>query len=449
MSKIIKIRKGLDIKLEGVANKNLATFDHSNLYAIKPPDFPGLIPKLDVKIGYDVKAGSPLFHDKYNVDILYTSPVSGKVKAINRGERRRILEIVVEIDNNNIFEEFKKGEPSKMSKDEIISNILKSGAWPFVRQRPYGIVANPNDLPISIHISGFDSAPLAPDMDFILQNQVEDFQAGVNALRKLTEGKVHLNLNAENTASPLLKVTNVETVQFSGPHPAGNVGIQIHHIEPINKGDVVWVINPQDVVIIGRLFNSGKFDVTRTIALAGSEVSKPQYYVTKVGASISPIIKNNIEGTNNRFISGNVLTGKKIAANGYIGFYDSLVTVIPEGDEFEFIGWVLPGLKKLSVSRTFLSWLTPNKKYRLDTNLHGGERAFVMSDEYEKVLPMDILPVQLLKAILVNDIDQMEQLGIYEIVEEDFALCEFVCTSKIEVQAMLRTGIEDLIKELG
>ncbi len=449
MSEIIKIKKGLDIKLKGMSENILKKADIPQLFAIKPTDFSGLVPKLDVKIGDSVKAGSPLFHDKYKADILFTSPVSGKIHTINRGERRRILEVVIESDGKNEFLEFSKGSPESMSKEEIIKNILVSGVWPFIRQRPYGIVANPVDIPKSIYISGFDSAPLAPDYDFILQNQIEIFQKGLNILAKLTDGKVHLGLNALNTASPLLKTKNVKISKFTGPHPAGNVGIQIHKIDPINKGDIVWYMNPQDVTILGKLFESGKFDASRVVALAGSEILKPQYYKTIMGASISTMIKDNITNDDIRFISGNVLTGSKIAPDGYIGFYDSLISAIPEGKYFEMLGWALPGLKKFSMSRAFFSWLNKNKKYRLDTNLHGGERAFVMSDDYEKVLPIDILPVQLLKSILINDIDKMEQLGIYEVVEEDMALCEFVCTSKIEVQSILRDGITNLIKELG
>ncbi len=450
MSKTIKIRKGLDIKLKGKAEKILQTVEQSDFYAIKPPDFPGVTPKLDVKAGYEVKAGSPLFHDKYKADILFTSPVSGKVSAINRGERRRLLEIVIEPDGKQEFIDFGGGDDiNNLSAAQVKEKLLKSGVWPFIRQRPYGVIANPDDTPKSIHISGFDTAPLAPDMDFILQNQINEFQKGIDCLTRLTEGKIFLNLNSESTASPLKKINGTEQTFFEGPHPAGNVGIQIHHIAPINKGDLVWYINPQDVVFIGRLFETGQYNMERIVALAGSEVNKPQYYRTMLGASIDHLVKNNVTNGELRYISGNVLTGSQIAKNGFIGFYDSLVTVIPEGNYYEMFGWALPGLEKFSTSRSFFSWLTPNKEYKMDSNLHGGERAFVMSGEYEKVFPMDILPVPLLKAIMVEDIDKMEQLGIYEVVEEDIALCEFACTSKIEIQEVLRGGLNLMIKELG
>lgn len=448
MSEVIKIRKGLDIKLLGKAENTLQSVDNTGLFAIKPTDFHNITPKMDVKVGDEVKCGSPLFHDKYNENLYYTSPVSGKVSAINRGERRRILEVVVESDGKQETVSFKSGNPGSFSKEDIISNLLQSGCWPFVRQRPYGIIANPKDTPMSIHVSGFDTAPLAPDYDFVLQNQLDDFQAGIDALAKLTDGKVHLNLQA-GSASPLKKIKNTAQTEFAGPHPAGNVGIQIHHIRPINKGDMIWYVNPQDVATIGRLFTQGVFDSTRVVALAGSEVNKPQYFKTRIGASIEPMVKNNVKEGDLRYISGNVLTGEAIFKNGFIGYYDSGVSVIPEGNFAEMFGWALPGFGKFSTSRTFFSWLTPNKEYRLNTNFHGGERAFVMVGEYNKVFPMDILPVELLKAILVDDIDKMEQLGIYEVTEEDMALCEFVCTSKIEVQQILRKGLNTMIKELG
>jgi Na+-transporting NADH:ubiquinone oxidoreductase subunit A len=448
MSEVIKIRKGLDIKLLGKAEKTLQSAENANSFALKPTDFTNLTPKMDVKVGDEVKCGSPLFHDKYKPEVLFTSPVSGKVSAINRGERRRILEVVVEPDGKQEKITFKSGNPESMSKEDITENLKKSGCWPFIRQRPYGIIANPMDTPMSVYVSGFDSAPLAPDYDYVLQNQIEDFQTGIDVLGKLTSGKVHLNLNAANTASPLKKIKNAVLTQFSGPHPAGNVGIQIHHIRPINKGDLVWYVNPQDLAIIGRLFNKGHFDASRVIAMAGSEVSKPQYYKTTLGTSVEALSANTKDGEI-RLISGNVLTGTQIAKTGYLGFYDSMVTVIPEGNYFEFLGWALPGFGKLSTSKSYLAWITPNKEFKADTNFHGGKRAFVTTGDYEKVFPMDIMPVQLLKSIIIEDIDKMEQLGIYEVVEEDMALCEFICTSKIEVQEILRTGIDTMIKELG
>jgi Na+-transporting NADH:ubiquinone oxidoreductase subunit A len=450
MSKVIKIKRGLDIKLKGKAEKIFEKTDMRDTFALKPTDFSGLTPKLTVKVDDKVKAGSPLFFDKNNQKVLYTSPVSGKVSAINRGERRRIMEVVVEPDDKQEYEQFMKSDPTTLSREEIIDNLLKSGIWPAIRQRPYGVVANPEDEPKSIFISAFDSAPLGPDYDFIMQDQEIEFQIGINALKKLTKGKIHLGINDEfPPAKAFANAQNVQQNRFQGKHPAGNVGVQIHHVDPINKGDIIWTVKPQDVVIIGRLFNQGIYDASTIVALAGSEVLNPRYYKTIKGTCIKKMVEGNVTDGFNRYISGNVLSGTKISSNGYLGFYDSQITIIPEGNHYEFIGWAKPGFDKYSNSRAFFSWLSPNKEYRVDTNYHGGERAFVMTGQYEKVCPMDIYPVQLLKSILVEDIDQMEQLGIYEVVEEDFALCEFVCTSKIQVQQILRSGLEMIRREMS
>ncbi|UCH15365.1 MAG: Na(+)-translocating NADH-quinone reductase subunit A, partial [Bacteroidales bacterium] len=416
---------------------------------VKPTDFHNLIPKLTVKTDDIVKAGTPLFFDKYHPEVYLTSPVSGRVTAINRGERRQVLQVVIEADAEIEYESFVKGEPSRMSVKDIKNNLLKSGLWPTIRQRPYDIIANPEDMPKAIFISAFDTAPLAPDYDFIVKDCEADFQTGIDALSKLTVGSVHVNINDEYPASQVfIGARSVQVNRIRGPHPAGTVGIQIHHIDPVNKGDIVWYINPQDVITIGRLFTSGIYDASKVIALAGSEVLKPRYYKIIGGTSIKNIIKDNITDGNNRFISGNVLTGSKIARDGFLGYYDSLITVIPEGDHFELLGWAMPGFSKYSVSRSFWSWLMSNREFRLDTNLNGGIRAFVMTGQYEKVFPMDIFPVQLVKAVFIKDIDLMEKLGIYEVAPEDFALCEFVCTSKIDVQNIIREGLDFMIKEM-
>lgn len=450
MSKVIKIKKGLDIKLKGKAEKILFTADPSGNYAVKPPDFMGITPKLLVKPETKVKVGSPLFFDKNNPEVLFTSPVSGTVESVNRGERRRILEVVINADKEMTYVKFTKAEPSDLTREEIVDNLLKSGLWPFIIQRPYSIIAKPNDNPRSVFISCFDSSPLAPDYDFILNGQEKNFQRGIDAVKKLTTGKVHLGVNARfPVADVFAKTKGVEINSFNGPHPAGNPGVQIHHTDPINKGDIVWVINPQDIVAIGKLFEKGIYDASKIVAITGSEIINPRYARTMMGTSVSALLKENIKEGNHRYISGNALTGTGITKNGYLGYYDSQITLIPEGDFYEMFGWALPGLKKFSFSKTFLSWLTPKKEYDVNTNLHGGVRAFVISGEYEKVLPMDILPVHLLKAILVEDIDKMEQLGIYELAEEDLALCEFVCTSKINVQEILRKGLDLMYKEMS
>ncbi|MDD3567418.1 MAG: Na(+)-translocating NADH-quinone reductase subunit A [Bacteroidales bacterium] len=452
MPKVFKIRKGLNIPLKGEAEKVFTRAELAEFYAVKPTDFPGLTPKLSVAEGDKVKVGTPLFYDKYRTNILFTSPVSGEVHLVRRGERRKILEVVVKTDSSQDFEEFGRSNPKELPREQVVEKMLKAGLWPTIRQRPYSIVANPEDKPKAIHISGFDTAPLSPDLDFAVKDEEEAFQAGIDALNRLAEGNVNLNLNADYPPSNVYtKVKGVKFNYFSGPHPAGNVGVQIHHVDPISKGDLIWVVNPLDVIIIGRLFLRGIYDATKVIALAGSEVQKPRYFILKTGASIANIVADNITKNPSelRFISGNVLTGAKIDADGFLGFYDNMVTVIPEGNYYEFMGWAQPGFNKYSFSSTFLSSLLPGRKYALDTNLHGGERAYVVTGQYEKVLPMDIYPVHLIKAILAKDIDKMENLGIYEVAEEDFALCEYVCTSKTNVQEIIREGLDLMIKELG
>jgi Na+-transporting NADH:ubiquinone oxidoreductase subunit A len=450
MSLLVKLKKGLDIKIKGPAEKILAADVNPTLYGVKPIDFQSLTPKLDVKPGDMVLAGSPLFHDKNRPEVLFSSPVSGKVLSVNRGDRRKLLEIVVEKAGDQ-FVDFGKCDPAALTREKIIQTLLKSGLWPAVRQRPYHIVANPVDVPKAIFISGFDTSPLAPDYNFIIENSsATNFRNGIVALKKLTDGKINLVLNGKEGSSELLsKASNVEISYFSGPHPAGNVGVHIHHLNPINKGEIVWVVNLQDVLAIGILFEEGIYNHDRIIALTGSEVLHPQYFKVRSGASITELVKSNVKEGNLRYISGNVLTGTHIQPDGYLGYYDSQVTVIPEGDYYEFFGWVLPGLNKFSFSKTYASSLLPKKSYNLDTNFHGGERAFVMTGQYEKVVPMDIYPMQLLKAILAEDIDMMENLGIYEIAEEDFALCEFICASKVEIQSIVRKGIDLMIREMS
>jgi len=450
MSRSIKLKKGFDIPIAGSAEKLIGACSYPARYGVKPVDFPGLIPKLNVKPGDNVLAGSPLFHNKVIPEIVFTSPVSGTVITVERGERRKMLEIVVERKGDEYIN-FVKSDPSKLSCGEITDMLLKSGLWPAVRQRPYNVVAKPGQKPKSVFISGFDTAPLAPDYNFIIDNSPASFlRTGISAVSKLTDGKVNLVLNGNTKSSTVLTdLPGVELSYFSGPHPAGNPGVHIHHLDPVNKGEVVWIVNLQDVISIGRLFEEGIYKPERIIALTGSEVLKPQYYRMISGASVSPVVNGNVRMGNLRYISGNVLTGTKIASDGYLGYYDSQVTVIPEGDYFEFFGWAAPGLDKFSFSRTFASSLFPKRNYRLDTNFHGGERAFVMTGQYEKVVPMDIYPMQLLKAILAADIDAMENLGIYEVAEEDFALCEFLCPSKIEIQAIVRSGLDLMMKEMS
>lgn len=450
MSKIITLRKGLDINLQGKAQETLTDAPLASEYALSPLDFEGVTPKLLVKVGDEVKAGTPLFFNKYDDRILFTSPVSGKVAAVNRGEKRKVLSVTVTPDAVQRYEEFAKPDPKRATRDEIIVLLLRSGLWPMIQQRPYGIIANPSDTPKAIFISAFDSAPLAPDYNFVLRSEQKNLQAGIEALRKLTPGKVHLSVRAK-AEGQMPSLGGVELHAFAGKHPVGNVGVQIHHVDPVNKGEVVWTVNIQDVAVIGRLVNEGRVDMTRIVALTGSEAENPRYIRMISGAKADSVLKGNVKpqqpGDSVRIISGNVLTGRKTDADGFFAFGANQITLIPEGDKYELLGWAMPRFGKFSVSRAYFSWLCPKKAYRLDTNLNGGERPFVVTGLYEKYLPMDIYPMYLLKACLAGDIDKMENLGIYEVVEEDFALCEFVDPSKIDIQQIIRDGINLMIKE--
>lgn len=448
MSKTIKLKQGFNINLAGKAQSNVVDSIQPETFAIKPPNFMGLErPKLLVNEGDTVKAGTPLFFDKKNEGIMFTSPVSGEIAEVIRGEKRKILEIRILADKQMEYESFNSysiSDLNSIDKQTITNQLLKSGAWPNIVQRPYGIIADHTQSPKSIFISAFDSHPLAPDYDVLFKGGEQYLQAGIDVLKKLTEGTVHLNIDSNREVSPLFSnLKNVQINKFSGPHPAGNVGVQIHHLEPINKGDIVWTLKPQGLMEIGKLFLDGKYDTSRKIAIVGSEVKTPQYYQTYAGAGISKFMQDNIHGDHVRFISGNVLTGERIKSDGYVGYFDNMLTVIPEGDHHEFLGWILPTTKKISFHRAFGLFSFLNKgEFKPDTNMHGEERAFVMTGKFEEVTPMDIYPTYLLKAIMAEDYDEMEALGIYEVIEEDLALCEFIDVSKHDVQSILRKGLE-------
>lgn len=449
MSQNIKLKKGFDINLAGKAEKKIGELPHAETYAIKPTDFVGMSrPKLLVKEGDSVKAGTPILVDKLVEQVVYASPVSGEIAEVIRGAKRKILEVRILADKDVSFEPFDKHEDvNGITKEAAIAQMTQGGVWPNIIQRPYGVVADPNDTPKNIFISAFDTHPLAPDMNYLLEGQKKYFDAGISILSKLTDGKVHINLSAADS-SDLFKGTDAQTNTFSGPHPAGNVGVQIHHLAPINKGEVSWTVHPYGVAQIGKLFLEGKYDASKVVALTGSEVKAPQYYKTYTGAAINKLIDGTIKDGYVRYISGNVLTGNQLNSTGYLGFYHHQLTVIPEGDYYELFGWIKPTSNRLSFHRAFglLSFLTGKKKeFVLDTNNRGQHRAFVQTGAFERVTPMDILPTYLLKAILAEDFDDMEGLGIYEVIEEDLALCEFIDVSKNDVQAILREGL-DLVK---
>ena len=447
MSDVIKLKKGLDIPLKGKASTEYAPENLPEQFALKPTDFFGLKPKMAKAVGDKVQAGDVLFYDKQRPEIKFVSPVSGELVAVNRGERRAILEVVVKAEGAQSPAEVGKLDVSKASREAVVSKLLETGAWVYLLQRPYNVIADPTAQPKAIFVSTFDTAPLAPDYDFVIRGNEAAFQAGIDALAKIAP--VYVGNRGEGASSAFTDVKNATVTTFKGKHPAGVVGVQINHVNPINAGETVLTIKPQEVVAIGKIFSEGKHDFSRVVALTGSEVSNPRYFHTIVGAQLKSLTDGALTGDHVRIISGNVLTGTKTSAEGYLGFHDSQVSVIPEGDDYEFMGWIAPGTNKFSASRTFLSWLCCKKEYTLDTNTHGEERAIVVSGEMEKVLPMDIYPEHLFKAILAQDIDKMIDLGIYEVGEEDVALCEFVCTSKLPLQRILRNGLKLMQEEVG
>ena len=446
----IRIKKGLNINLVGAAEPTISQTVPSNVYALNLKDFHGLTPKLLVREGAKVKCGDPIFCSKDNEAIVVASPVSGEIVEVERGARRRILSIRIKADKDHENLQHEPLDLGSASSDEVRNFLLKTGCWPFIKQRPYDIIADPNVAPKSIFISAYATAPLAADLSVTLAQEKSVLQAALTALGKLTKGKVHVSVGEGEY--PLFKdLQGIELHRVNGPHPAGLVGTQINKIDPINKGERVWVVSPQDLVIIGEAISRGIYNPERLIALAGSSVKKPQYYLTRIGAEISTFLyASGVTDTNFRVINGDVLTGTKTAPDGFLGFYNSLVTAIPEGDDYELFGWNRPVTNKISPTRALtFSWLFPKRKYSLNTNTNGEHRAFVVTGLYEEVFPMDIFPLQLLKSCMVGDLDEMEQLGLYEVAPEDFSLTEFICISKQPHQQIIRDGLDLLLKEIG
>jgi len=450
MSKDIRIRKGLDIKLVGDAEKTTENAIISNTYTIKPEDFHSIIPKLVAKEGAKVKAGETIFYNKDNEAMKFVSPVSGEVTEVQRGERRRIIAIKIAADKEQSYVDHGTFDVTADA-EAIKAHLLASGCWAFIKQRPYDVVANPEHAPKGIFISGYASAPLAADLDYTLSGKAAELQAAVTALSKLTDGNVHVSVG-KGTQSPLAGLSDVTVHTVSGPHPSGNVGTLINKIDPVNKGEVVWTVNAQDLVIIGELLLTGKFNAERVVALVGSSVQKPRYFKTKIGAEVSTMIYDNgvDKDGNDRIISGNVLSGKEIQPDGSLDYYSNTISVIPEGDDYDFFGWNKPIFNKVSTSRALtFSWLNPKKKFDLNTNTNGEHRAFVVTGSYENVFPLDIYPLQILKACMYRDLDEMEALGMYEVAPEDFALTEFICVSKQPHQKIIREGLDLMLKEIG
>ncbi|MGY8946458.1 MAG: Na(+)-translocating NADH-quinone reductase subunit A [Flavobacteriales bacterium] len=450
MSNDIKIKNGLTIKIKGAAENIVKKAAFPKSISLNPADFHLITPKMAVKVGENVKAGDVVFYSKDNQEVKFCSPVSGIVKDIVRGKKRKIIEIIIDTDSFQKSKKFKTTNFKNFKRDDIKASLLESGCWPFINQRPYDIIANPEDNPKSIFVSTLNTAPISADIQIVLDDQKNEFTTGIQVLRKLTDGDLNICVE-KNHQTFINEINDVVIHNISGPHPAGNVGVQIHHIDPVNSGEKVWTINPEDVAIIGRFFLTGNYIPLRTIAIAGPPVKHPQYYKTIAGSKLSKII--NDAGVNDdllRFINGDVLSGKTVDKNNYLGFYNNTFSILREGNNHKMFGWIpFINNKVPSIYKTSFSWLFPNKKYDLDTNMNGEERAFVVTGEMEKVFPMDILPMQLLKECMIGDIEKMENLGIYEVAPEDFSLIDYSSSSKIEAQYIIRKGLDLMISEVG
>ncbi len=447
MANVIKLRKGLNINLKGKATEQKRSIPACDEYALSPDCFEGMVPKVVVREGDKVKAGDTLFVNKLCPDVRFASPVSGTVSAIVRGERRKVLCVKVKADTNQVYADFGIRDVAKMSGSEVKECLLKAGLFGYINQLPYAVSTTPETQPKAIFISALRDMPLAGSFEFELAGNDQDFQTGLTALSKVA--KTYLGIGSSQTAQALTSAQDVEVNVFDGKCPAGNVGVQVNNIDPVNKGEVVWTVDPTAVIFFGRLFNTGKVNLTRTVAVAGSEISSPAYVDALVGTPLRAILDGQLkQSEHTRIIQGNPLTGSLSSLDDYLGAHVSEVTAIPEGDDNdEFLGWIAPRTSQFSVNRSYFSWLFGNKEYALDARIKGGERHMIMSGEYDKYLPMDIYGEYLIKAIIAGDIDKMEQLGIYEVSPEDFAVAEFADSSKLELQKIVREGLNMLRKE--
>ena len=448
MANVIKLRKGLDINLKGKAAKQKFSVKAAAQYALVPDDFVGMTPKVVVREGDKVKAGDALFVNKKQTDVKFASPVSGVVQAVVRGDRRKVLRVVVEADKDQQYVDFGQKQVASLNGDAVVKALLEAGLFGYINQLPYAVSTTPDQKPRAVFVSALRDMPLAGDFEYELQGNEEDFQTGLTALSKVAP--VCLGIGAKQTSKAFTGAKDVEVNVFDGPCPAGNVGVQVNNIAPVNKGEVVWTVDPTAVIFFGRLFRTGKVDLRRLVAVAGSEITKPEYAEVLVGQPIADLLEGKLAAKDHvRVINGNPLTGRKATMDDFVGGHTSEITVIPEGDNVdEMLGWILPRTNDFSVSRSYFSWLFgKNKEYALDARVKGGERHMIMSGEYDKVLPMDIYAEYLIKAIIAGDIDRMEQLGIYEVAPEDFAVAEFVDSSKLELQHIVRQGLDMLRKE--
>ena len=449
MSKDVSIKDGANLNLKGLASMELEVANMSLNYALNPDDFFGLIPRMLVKEGDKVSLGQPIFHDKNNESIKIVSPVSGKIQEIVRGAKRKILNVIIKKEGESAVN-FKIPSLSNISNKKILELLIESGSLAFIRQRPYNIIARPDRPPKSIFVSVHSTAPYAANYDFILKKRMDEFQVGVDVMSKLIGKPINLSIS-HNCESDFSTLNNVDVYKIKGAHPSGNESFQINRIDPLNSGEIIWVIKPEDIANIGSFFMTGIFNPKRTVAVSGDSLKSPKYYDAIIGSPISSLVdsKEIPNSEEYRFINGDPLSGSKVEYSGFLGFYNNTLSVIKEGNQFRMLGWLPFMYNNIpSFSRTSLSWLLGGEK-KVNTNLNGEERAIVVTGEMEKYFPMDIFPMQLIKACMRGDIEKMESLGIYEVVPEDFGLVDFSCTSKIEAQEIVKSGIEIMLKEVG
>ena len=449
MSKDVSIKDGANLNLKGLASMELEVANMSLNYALNPDDFFGLIPRMLVKEGDKVSLGQPIFHDKNNESIKIVSPVSGKIQEIVRGAKRKILNVIIKKEGESAVN-FKIPSLSNISNKKILELLIESGSLAFIRQRPYNIIARPDRPPKSIFVSVHSTAPYAANYDFILKKRMDEFQVGIDVMSKLIGKPINLSIS-HNCESDFSTLNNVDVYKIKGAHPSGNESFQINRIDPLNSGEIIWVIKPEDIANIGSFFMTGIFNPKRTVAVSGDSLKSPKYYDAIIGSPISSLVdsKEIPNSEEFRFINGDPLSGSKVEYSGFLGFYNNTLSVIKEGNQFRMLGW-LPFMYNSipSFSKTSLSWLLGGEK-KVNTNLNGEERAIVVTGEMEKYFPMDIFPMQLIKACMRGDVEKMESLGIYEVIPEDFGLVDFSCTSKIEAQEIVKSGIEIMLKEVG
>ncbi len=446
-----RLKKGYNLNIAGKPVKRMAS-NNITRFAIKPQDFIGIspIPKVTVEVGNEVKAGDVIFFDKKRPEVKYVSPVSGEVVEIRRGAKRAITHVVILADKEQKYTKHEVPNENA-SREELVEYLLSTGGWTLLNQRPFDVIPDPNVVPKNIFVSTFTTNPLGADQSFCIEGKEVAFQKGLDVLNSLTEGKVYLGLDGNrgsNVSSAFTNATGVEKTYFSGKHPAGNVGVQIHHTSPIKGADAVWTLKPQEVATLGGLFIDGVYDASRVVAIGGGEVLSPAYVDTYQGASVNDLLAENLKSSHVRKISGDVLSGEVLEEDDFLSFRHDQISVIKEGDNYELFGWLLPIKPRPSISGTFPNFLMKNHEFEVDTNTHGEKRAFVVTGQYESVLPMDIYPQHLMKAIITNDFEKMEGLGLTELSEEDVAICEFVCTSKMPLQKILREGLDTMREQL-